>query len=88
MITVVVRATVSFNEVHIGDVSELELTERVQGLIDGGYLEVLSYREMLNYGEIEAGPGGSAESDPWGEPERAGEDRAPGGEQGEDPVSG
>lgn len=79
---ITVRAKVSFNEVHKGDVSELEVTPRVRSLIDGGYLEVLSH------GETEAGPGGPAQGDPWSEPERAGEDRSTGGEQGEDPLSG
>lgn len=82
MITVLVRATVSFNEVHKGDVSELELTERVNGLISGGYLEV------MDRGETEAGPGRFEKSDPGSELERAGTDGPAGGEPGEDPLPG
>lgn len=82
MMTVVVRAVVSFNEVRKGDVSEVELTERVASLVDGGYLEV------HGRGETEAGPGGPAAGDPWSKPERAGADGPEGGEPGEDPLSG
>lgn len=81
MTMVTVRATVSFNEVHKGDVAWMELTPRVQSLIDGGYLTVLE-TGWADHGETEAGPGRLEKGDPGSEPERAGADGPEGGEPG------
>lgn len=81
MMTVVVRATVSFNEVRKGDVAEVELTQRIESLVSGGYL-------VVDSGETEAGPGRFEKGDPERESERAGADGPEGGQPGEDPLPG
>lgn len=57
---VTVRAVKSFNEWRINETAETKLTERILGLVAGGFLEV------TDHGEDPAGPGAAHASDSGG----------------------
>ena len=77
-----VKAVVSFNGLVKGDEGDVELTERIMSLVDGGYLV------GVGGGSTASRPGRFEKSDQEREPVGAGADGSAGGEQGEDPLSG
>lgn len=77
-----VRAVASFEGVRIGDIAELEMTPRLQGILDRGYLvEVCdgSVRDGHSSDTSGISSGSSTGTEDRG---------TPGSEQGEDPVPG
>jgi hypothetical protein len=77
-----VQAIASFEQVRIGDTAEVEWSERLQGIIDRGYLKVVDdgqVRHRLGSDQGGVGRGGKRRN-----PNR----RKAGFEQSTDPVSG
>ena len=83
-----VKVLVSFNGLTKGTTGTVEGEDsiaRARAYAAAGLMQII---EVTDDGTNPGGPGGPATGDPGREPSGTGEDGTPGGEPGEDPVSG
>lgn len=80
-----VRVLVSFNGLVKGDTATV--TGKEAETLARAYAGI-GLLEVTGDGTDQSGPGADAPGDPGSEPDGAGEHGTPGGEPGEDPVSG